>query len=130
MKHLLVALCLMVASSIFAQIAQLDNLGLSLIPSPKECIVKSAKLNKLKDCRTVKHATPLGADEYGLSIRRGKATMWGNEAWARQTLRQLTDANGCFVADIAGTSAKAGEPITRAFVAGELTFVVKGVEVQ
>ena len=95
MRHLLAALCLMVASSALAQTSQLDNLGLSLIPSPKECTVKSTGRHRLKECRIVKHATPHGADEYGVSIRRGKATVWGNEAWAKQTLRQLTDANGC-----------------------------------
>ena len=95
MRHLLAALCLMVASSALAQTSQLDNLGLSLIPSPKECTVKSAGRHRLKECRIVKHATPHGADEYGVSIRRGKATLWGNEAWAKQTLRQLTDVNGC-----------------------------------
>ena len=95
MRHLLAALCLMVALSALAQTSQLDNLGLSLIPSPKECTVKSAGRHRLKECRIVKHATPHGADEYGVSIRRGKVTVWGNEAWAKQTLRQLTDANGC-----------------------------------
>lgn len=59
----------------------------------------------------------------------GEFDVFNQELWDNQG-NQLTDANGCFVADIAGTSAKAGEPITRAFVAGELTFVVKGVEVQ
>ena len=43
---------------------------------------------------------------------------------------QILDENSCFVADIEGTSAKAGEPITPAFIAGELMFVVKGVEIQ
>ena len=62
-------------------------------------------------------------------ILSGEFDVFNQELWDNQG-NQLTDANGCFVADIAGTSAKAGEPITRAFVAGELTFVVKGVEVQ
>ena len=43
---------------------------------------------------------------------------------------QLTDENGIFLVDIEGTSAKAGDPITPAFVAGELTFVLQGIEVQ
>ena len=43
---------------------------------------------------------------------------------------QILDENSCFVSDIANTSAKAGEKITPAFIAGELTFVVKGVEIQ
>ncbi len=43
---------------------------------------------------------------------------------------QILDENSCFVSDIEGTSAKAGEKITPAFIAGELTFVVKGVEIQ
>ena len=62
-------------------------------------------------------------------ILSGEFDVFNQELWDNQG-NQITDANGCFVADIAGTSAKAGEPITRAFVAGELTFVVKGVEVQ
>lgn len=59
----------------------------------------------------------------------GEFDVFDQELWDNQG-NQITDANGCFVADIAGTSAKAGEKITRAFVAGELMFVVKGVEVQ
>lgn len=62
-------------------------------------------------------------------ILSGEFDVFNQELWDNQG-NQITDANGCFVADIAGTSAKAGAPITRAFVAGELTFVVKGVEVQ
>ena len=42
---------------------------------------------------------------------------------------QILDENSCFVSDIANTSAKGGEKITPAFIAGELTFVVKGVEI-
>ncbi len=59
----------------------------------------------------------------------GEFDVFDQELWDNQG-NQITDANGCFVVDIAGTSAKAGEKITRAFVAGELMFVVKGVEVQ
>lgn len=62
-------------------------------------------------------------------ILSGEFDVFNQELWDNQG-NQITDANGCFVADIEGTSAKAGEPITRAFVAGELTFVLKGIEIQ
>lgn len=62
-------------------------------------------------------------------IISGEFDVFNQELWDNAG-NQITDANGCFVKDIEGTSAKAGEPITRAFVAGELTFVVKGVEIQ
>lgn len=62
-------------------------------------------------------------------ILSGEFDVFNQELWDNQG-NQITDANGCFVKDIEGTSAKAGEPITRAFVAGELTFVLKGIEIQ
>ncbi len=62
-------------------------------------------------------------------ILSGEFDVFNQELWDNEG-NQITDANGCFVKDIEGTSAKAGEPITRAFVAGELTFVLKGIEVQ
>lgn len=62
-------------------------------------------------------------------ILSGEFDVFNQDLWDNQG-NQITDANGCFVADIEGTSAKAGEPITRAFVAGELTFVLKGIEIQ
>lgn len=62
-------------------------------------------------------------------IISGEFDVFNQEIWDNQG-NQLVDANGNFVADIEGTSAKAGEPITRGFVAGELTFIVKGVEMQ
>ncbi|MGM9803838.1 MAG: family 20 glycosylhydrolase [Muribaculaceae bacterium] len=94
MKHLLLAIILMLSTGMQAQMQELDALGLSLIPAPKECQVTSTKLHPIKQIRTVKHATPRGADEYGITSRRGKVTIWGNTVWARQTLAQLTDAGG------------------------------------
>lgn len=72
----------------------LDDLGLALIPSPQEVVVRSTKLHRLTSTSYANRQTSKGDDEYGLVVRKGKATMWGNTMWAMQTLQQITTEEG------------------------------------
>ena len=65
-----------------------------IIPEPKEFQQLSKRKFKLKkidiDTKTVFERS----DEYRLTVKRGKATLAGNVAWAKNTLAQLVDENG------------------------------------
>lgn len=68
----------------------------AIIPLPQQCIIKSSKTYPLKRIINIKNIKPThGSDEYTLSVKRGKATIGGNRHLAEETLRQLTDKNGC-----------------------------------
>ena len=70
----------------------------NVIPTPKEFNVKNAKLHVIEDL--VLSASydnliyPQNKDEYFLKTEKGRVYIEGNEAWARQTLTQLTDKEG------------------------------------
>lgn len=71
--------------------AQVEN----IIPRPQECTVVNKRLCPLRSVKTDgKVLSTLGPDEYGIRIRKGKATIWGNTHWAYSTLQQLTDEKG------------------------------------
>ena len=72
----------------------LDDLGLALIPTPQEIVVKSPRLHRLTSTSFTGKSAPEGDEAYGLVIRNGKAKMWGNTVWAKQTLQQLTTNDG------------------------------------
>ena len=52
--------------------------------------------------------------------------MFNQTLWDHQG-HQLTDATGRFLADIPGTSALLGEPLTPYFITHEMTFVLQGL---
>lgn len=71
--------------------AQVQN----IIPRPQECKVVKERVCSIKDIRIdSKKVGSLGADEYGIRIRKGKVTIWGNSHWAMKTLAQMADNNG------------------------------------
>ena len=59
----------------------------------------------------------------------GEFDVFNQALWDHQG-NQLTDADGRFLADIPGTSARLGEPITRDFITHEMTFTLQGIEFQ
>ena len=70
----------------------------NIIPTPKESIVNSNKLYKVKST-TISDASnnlchPQNKDEYYLKSEKGVVVIEGNEIWARQTLSQLVDEKG------------------------------------
>ncbi len=78
-----------------AKISSSTEVASGLIPSPKHCLIKSAKRYRLKEKRIFRPFTPThGADEYILIVKRGRATIQGNRFWAEETLKQLTDSEG------------------------------------
>ena len=80
--------CLVAAIAIEAAAIEMP----AIIPQPRECVVKGKKLHKLREVRVGTDFVPsLGADEYLLVVRKGRATIGGNRYWALETLRQLTD---------------------------------------
>lgn len=89
------ALLLLLPSQGMSQANCLDSLDIALIPSPRECRVADGTLHKLRQVAAdSSRRTTLGADEYGITIRRGKAVVWGNLHWAMSTLEQLKDSRG------------------------------------
>ena len=71
----------------------------NVIPTPKEFNVKNAKLYDIEDVVISVSSDNLvylqNKDEYFLKTEKGRVYIEGNEAWARQTLTQLTDKEGC-----------------------------------
>ena len=65
----------------------------SIIPEPKECIVTSSKIYKIKKIieDTVTFENP---EEYKITAKKGKVVISGNRQWALQSLEQLKDENG------------------------------------
>lgn len=68
----------------------------ALIPAPRCCHVEGTATYRLRPAKVDRHFVAThGADEYRLVVRKGRAVMGGNLFWARQTLDQLTDSDGC-----------------------------------
>ena len=70
----------------------------NIIPTPKEFNVKNAKLHVIEEVVVLSSSEniiyPQNKDEYFLKTEKGRVYIEGNEAWARQTLAQLTDSEG------------------------------------
>ena len=70
----------------------------NIIPTPKEFNVKNAKLHVIEEVVVLSSSEniiyPQNKDEYFLKTENGRVYIEGNEAWARQTLAQLTDPEG------------------------------------
>ena len=65
-----------------------------IIPEPKEFQQLSKRKYKLRKVKINPEPLFDNPDEYRLVVKGGKAVIWGNEAWAKSTLAQLTDENG------------------------------------
>lgn len=65
-----------------------------IIPEPKEFDLTSNDTRKIRRIKYKKKTLYDNPDEYTLTIKRGRVTMTGNQAWAQSTLKQLTDENG------------------------------------
>ncbi|MDD4848161.1 MAG: family 20 glycosylhydrolase [Bacteroidales bacterium] len=86
MKKIYWMLCVLSFSvTIFAQ---------NIIPSPKVIKQNGVEKYPVKSVKTNKMAT-VSVDEYYLTIQQGNVVIAGNEIWAKQTLLQLTDDQGC-----------------------------------
>lgn len=97
MRRILILLVLTLCSlpNAWSQNKALEEAGIALIPMPRECKVTSLALHDLCSIKEDRITAPtLGADEYGITIRNGEVSLWGNLVWARQTLAQLTTAKG------------------------------------
>ena len=70
----------------------------NIIPTPKEFNVKNAKLHVIEEVVVLSSSDnliyPQNKDEYFLKTENGRVYIEGNEAWARQTLAQLSDSEG------------------------------------
>ncbi len=70
----------------------------NVIPSPKMMSIDGENtylINSITVCSDSDNLIyPHNKDEYYLKSRKGDVVIEGNEVWARQTLSQITDANG------------------------------------
>lgn len=66
----------------------------ALIPEPKTFQQLGHKKHKLREVETDTKTVFTNPDEYLLIVKKGRAVMSGNEAWAKSTLAQLLDENG------------------------------------
>ena len=66
----------------------------ALIPEPKAFQLLGHKKHKLREVETDTKTNFTNPDEYLLIVKKGRAVMSGNEAWAQSTLAQLLDENG------------------------------------
>ena len=71
----------------------------SIIPTPKEMAFNIGKKHPINDIVESNSSTslvyPCNKDEYFLKIEKGNVYIEGNVVWARHTLAQLTDSEGC-----------------------------------
>ena len=71
----------------------------NIIPTPKEFVLNNDKLYEINEIVVLetsdKLSYPQNKDEYYIKIEKGNVTIEGNEVWARQTLSQLQDKEGC-----------------------------------
>ena len=71
----------------------------SIIPTPKEMAFNIGKKHPMNDIVESNSSTslvyPCNKDEYFLKIEKGDVYIEGNVVWARHTLAQLTDSEGC-----------------------------------
>ncbi len=66
----------------------------ALIPEPKAFQLLGHKKHKLREVETDTKTVFTNPDEYQLIVKKGRAMISGNEAWAQSTLDQLVDENG------------------------------------
>lgn len=66
----------------------------ALIPEPKTFQQLGHKKHKLREVGTDTKTNFTNPDEYQLIVKKGRAMISGNEAWAQSTLDQLVDENG------------------------------------
>ena len=66
----------------------------ALIPEPKTFQQLGHKKHKLREVETDTKTNFANPDEYQLIVKKGRAMISGNEAWAQSTLDQLVDENG------------------------------------
>ena len=66
----------------------------ALIPEPKAFQQLGHKKHKLREVETDTNTVFANPDEYQLIVKKGRAVISGNEAWAQSTLAQLVDENG------------------------------------
>lgn len=71
----------------------------SIIPTPKEMAFNIGKKHPINDIVESNSSDslvyPCNKDEYFLKIEKGNVYIEGNVVWARHTLAQLTDSEGC-----------------------------------
>ena len=66
----------------------------TLIPEPKAFQQLDHKKHKLSEVETDTNTVFANPDEYQLIVKKGRAVISGNEAWAQSTLAQLVDESG------------------------------------